>query len=375
VLFGWQAIDPEAREVTLTEGEIDAMASWDYGSPALSLPFGGGRGEKQAWIEAEYERMARFETIYLALDMDAEGDAAADEIASRLGRHRCRRVLLPRKDLNQCLQDGITADEIGQRVADARSLDPPELVRAGAFADDVVALFWPPDGREPGYRLPWQKMADRLRFRAGELTLCTGATDAGKSQLLSHVLVGLGEQGARICAASLEMAPKQFLRRAVRQAGNTHRPPEPFIREIVGWLDEWLWLFGVVGKTTVKRVLEVFEYARARYACDVFVIDSLMRLGVSPEDFEAQERAIFELVSWCVGKEVHLHLVAHARKQGAEWASAAGRALATRADSPIGQGAIITCPAPTLSALPKSCATKRKRTARYLPTARRWSGW
>jgi twinkle protein len=124
----------------------------------------------------------------------------------------------------------------------------------------------------------------------------------------------MGEQAARICVASLEMAPQQLLRRMVKQAGNTNRPPEPYIREIVGWLDGWLWVFGVVGKTTVGRILEVFEYARARYGCDVFAIDSLMRLGVSSEDYEGQEKAVFELVSWCVAKETHVHLVAHARK-------------------------------------------------------------
>jgi twinkle protein len=107
VLFGWQAIDPEAREVTITEGEIDAMSAWDYGWAALSVPFGGGRGAKQARIEREFERLAQFQTINLALDMDTEGDAAADDIANRLGRHRCRRVMLPRKDLNECRQAGI----------------------------------------------------------------------------------------------------------------------------------------------------------------------------------------------------------------------------------------------------------------------------
>src|SRR5262249_20350814 len=39
VLFGWQAIDLETRELTITEGEIDAMSAFDYGWPALSVPF------------------------------------------------------------------------------------------------------------------------------------------------------------------------------------------------------------------------------------------------------------------------------------------------------------------------------------------------
>jgi twinkle protein len=314
VLFGWQAIDGEAREVALTEGENDALTAFDYGWPALSVPFGGGRGNKQAWIESEFERLARFEVIYLALDMDAEGEAAAEEIANRLGRHRCRRVVLPRKDLNQCRQDGTGADEIRRCFEAARSLDPPELLRAGAYADAVVNLFWPTNEQEAGYRLPWRKAGERLLFRPGEITEWTGATGAGKSQLLSHALVAMGDQGARVCLASLEMAPGQSLRRMVKQAGNVDRPTEPFIREVVSWLDGWLWVFGLVGKTGVGRIIEVFEYARCRYGCDVFVIDSLMRLGVGSEDYEGQEKAVFELVSWAVAKGVHIHLVAHARK-------------------------------------------------------------
>jgi twinkle protein len=314
VLFGWPAINPEAREVTITEGEIDAATAWDYGWPALSVPLGGGRGAKQNWIESEFERLAQFERIFLALDMDPEGEAAADEIASRLGRHRCYRVVLPRKDLNECRQAGISVEEIRRCFEGARSLDPPELRRAGAFANEVVGLFWPSDDWEPGYRLPWRKVGDQLVFRPGEMTLWTGITGAGKSQLLSHSIVAMGDQGARVCIASLEMAPRQLIRRMVKQAGNTNRPPEPYIREVVDWLDEWLWVFAVVGKNPVGRILEVFEYARARYGCDVFAIDSLMRLGVGAEDYEGQEKVVYKIVSWAFDKGVHVHLVAHARK-------------------------------------------------------------
>jgi twinkle protein len=316
ILFGWQAIDSEAREVALTEGEIDAMTAFDYGFPALSVPFGGGTGAKQKWIECEYERLVQFEVIYLALDMDAEGDAAAELIASRLGRHRCRRVRLPKKDLNECRAAGIPADEIRQCFESARPLDPPELVRAGPFADDVIDLFWPNPERpeQAGYRLPFHKVGDRLRFRPGELVEWTGASGAGKSQILSHALVAMAQQGARVCIAPLEMPPAQLIRRMVKQAGNVERPTEQFIRDIVSWLDDWLWIFGVVGKTAIARILEVFEYARCRYGCDVFAIDSLMRLGVSSEDYEGQEQAVFEIVNWAVEKSVHFHLVAHARK-------------------------------------------------------------
>lgn len=317
VLFGWQAAtDPNARQCTITEGEIDALSAWDYGLPTpLSVPFGGGKGKKQSWIDGEFERLARFEVIYVATDNDPEGDAAADEIANRLGRHRCRRVRLPRKDMNECVTAGIPPSEIRLAFDQAATLDPEELCRAGAFTDAVIDLFWPKAGQEPGYRLPWQKVGNRLRFRPGEISVWTGATGAGKSQALSHAIVAMGEQGARVCIASLEMVPGQLLKRMVKQAGNVDRPTEQFIRDVMGWLDNWLWVFGQVGKAGVTKILEVFEYARCRYGCDVFVVDSLMRLGVGSEDYEGQENAVFELVSWAVEKGVHVHLVAHARKE------------------------------------------------------------
>lgn len=314
ILFGWQAIPENAREVVLTEGELDALSMHDLGFPALSVPFGGGVGEKQQWIESDFDRLFQFETIYLALDMDAEGEAAAQEIANRLGRHRCRRVKLPHKDTNACAMAGMTRDDMEKLIEGAESLDPPELRRAGEYSEEVINLFWPKDGVEPGYRLPFSKLQKLVVFRHSEVTIWTGSTGAGKSQLLSHICVGFGDQGARICIASLEMAPRQMLKRMVKQAGNADRPTEAYIRACMSWLNERVWVSTIVGKSQVARLLEIFEYARCKYACDVFVIDSLMRLGVGAEDYEGQEQAMFEIVNWAVSRNVHCHLVAHARK-------------------------------------------------------------
>ncbi|CAO3372870.1 AAA family ATPase [Azospirillum argentinense] len=339
VLFGWQVIDRNAREVTICEGEIDAPSLFDYGFPALSVPFGGGKGEKQRWIEAEYERLLRFETIYLALDNDPEGEAAVEEIVARLGRHRCRRVILPHKDANDCLTAGIPEAEIRRCFETAATMDPPELVRAGQFTDDVIRLFWPVEGQRVGYTLPYGKVRDRLLFRPGEFSIWTGPSGHGKSQILSHAGVEWGNQGAKVCIASLEMAPPQFLRRMVKQAGNVDRPTEPFIRKIMGWMDEWLWTFNLVGKTGVQPLLDVFEYARCRYGCDVFVIDSLMRLGIGSEDYQGQEQAVFTLVNWTVEKGVHIHLVAHSRKADTKTGGTAPETEDIKGASEIGSNA------------------------------------
>lgn len=316
VLLGWHMVDPNAREILICEGEIDCLTWYDYGAPCavVTVPFGAGKGNKQQWIASDFDRLSRFETIYLAMDHDKEGDLAVEEIVARLGRHRCRRVMLPHKDANECRLNGVPPSVMVKCIEDAKTMDPPELVRAGRFADDVVKLFWPDDGVEPGYWLPWRHISDRVLFRPAELTIWTGPSGHGKTQVLSHASVAWGVQGARVCIASLEMQPKQFLRRMVKQAGNVDRPSEPEIRHIIGWMDEWLWCFNLVGKASPEKLIEVFEYARTRYGCDVFVIDSMMRMGIGSEDYQGQEKAVYGLVTWAVEKSVHVHLVAHSRK-------------------------------------------------------------
>jgi twinkle protein len=314
ILFGWQAVPDDAREIIITEGEIDALSWAAYGFPAMSVPFGGGGGAKQNWIESDYERMERFEKIYLSTDMDKPGDEAAEEISRRLGRHRCQRVRLPHKDANECLVSGVSREDMAKALRDASSLDPEGLRKASDFTDAVVSLFWPAHDEVRGYTLPYGKMDGKLIFRPAEVTLWSGASGSGKSQILSDCTPHWIKQGARICMASLEMKGAQSLRRMVKQASGIDRPTANYIPEILRWLDHGLLLYDYVGKRGVDSLLEVFSYARAKYGCDQFIIDSLMRLGIAGDDYTGQEKAVFHIVDWCIANNAHVHLVAHSRK-------------------------------------------------------------
>jgi len=316
VLFGWQAINPNGREIIITEGEIDALSFAAYGLPAVSVPYGGGSKGKQNWIENEFDRLERFEKIYLATDMDEVGEQAAAEIASRLGRHRCFRVKLPRKDCNECLVAGVTEDVIRDSVATAEGLDPDGLRRAGGFSDRVVRLFWPANEERIGYTVPYSALYGKIIFRPGEVTIWSGDTGAGKSQIISDSVPKWIQEGSRVCIASFEMKPEWTLKRMVKQTGGVDRPVEAFIRETLAFLDAGLLLYEKVGKSDVEGLLEIFDYARAKYGCDQFVIDSLMRLGIAADDYTGQEQAVFKLVDWAIANNIHLHLVAHSRKGG-----------------------------------------------------------
>lgn len=102
-LFGWHLIDPKARSIAITEGEIDAMSLHQCGIPAMSVNAGAGNHQ---WIENDWEKLERFSEILVFFDNDEAGNKGAAEIIHRLGAERCKRVQLPTKDANEWLMQG-----------------------------------------------------------------------------------------------------------------------------------------------------------------------------------------------------------------------------------------------------------------------------
>ncbi len=313
-LFGWQTIPEFASSVTICEGEIDAMTLWQYGFPALSVPFGGGKGDKQRWIEYEYDRLNQFDEIFVCMDNDDAGNEAALEIIDRLGAHRCRLVKLPLKDANECLKGGISQQDMEYFFREAVSLDPEELKPANTFTQQVIEEFYPPEGKPIGYAPPWEKAKDKLMFRPDEISVWTGINGHGKSQFLGQIILSSMKQGAKVCIASLEIKPKRLLMRLTRQASALERPSPEYIEAIHEWYGDKLWLFDLVGTAKSQRLIEVFRYARQRYGVDVFVIDSFMKLDIAEDDYKAQKVFMEQLCDFKNQYNCHVHIVIPPRK-------------------------------------------------------------
>ncbi len=316
-LFGWQAVPNDAREITLVEGEIDCLTAWQYGRPALSVPFGGGSGAKQQWIEHEYRNLERFDVIYLCLDNDEAGQQATDEIVKRLGRERCRLVNLGCKDFNTALDNLFySRDDVDECYEKAKSLDPEKLVAVTDFRDDVCAEFFERNPTVTGMSLPWDKKSNDpdIRFRSSELTVWTGWSGHGKSQLLNYLSFHGTRQGEKFCIASMEMPAKRTLQRMVRQAAGMAYPTRGYINAILDSLGGKLWIYNQMGSAKTSEMLDTFRYAARRYGVTQFVVDSLAKLGMAEDDYNGQKAAMEALVGFAHEMGVHVHLVAHPRK-------------------------------------------------------------
>lgn len=317
ILFGWQAVIPNQRSIVITEGELDAMSIRQLGVSAVSVPFGGGTGQKQAWIEHEFERLERYECIFLALDMDDVGRAATAEIASRIGMERCRIVKLPEKDPNACLMAGMTSDELLKVLAKAQSHDPDELKTVEDFREDIIASL-DPNIPEAGFKTPWHDKNGELRFRPSEVTVVAGASSHGKSEAVGHIAVDAISQGEKLCVASLEAKPKAWIRNVLFQAAGTTKPTNEYANACLDWLAEGLMVFDCLNTAKIDRLLEVFAYARRRYGVTFFIIDNMTTLNVALDDYEGQRVLMSRLTDFAKKYEVHLFLVVHIGKAGGE---------------------------------------------------------
>lgn len=315
-LFGWHCVDGNVREIVICEGEKDCLTFWQQGIPALSVPRGAGGGEKQAWIEYEYDRLERFAEIIVCMDNDPAGQEAVLEIIRRLGQHRCRVMdLAPHKDANEVHMNG---ELLRYYVDAAKAIDPEELKRLAEFHDEIMRELDPNTKDTVGVRLPWSKSYDEVRLRPAEVTLWAGINSHGKSVLLSQVMLDAVTQGTKWCVASMEMPAAKLGAKLYRQAAGNARPTAAMASAIRNLIDHSVYVFTTYGTAKAERILEVFEYARRRYGVTHFVIDSLAKCGFAEDDMNAQKRFIDRLFEYALQSETHIHLVVHMRKGQSE---------------------------------------------------------
>ncbi|MFA5696373.1 MAG: toprim domain-containing protein, partial [Bacilli bacterium] len=246
-LFGWQALTGKEREIIICEGEIDCMSWHQYGHAALSVPRGAGEGNQVSWIEAEYDNLARFDTIYLSFDDDEVGHKCTNEVLNRLGKERCKIIELPFKDCNELLKKGYWKEHIDQIVAKATYRDPVELKQLSNYRDKAYLVAHPELVEDKGIKLEIGNDVG-MHFKASEVTLWSGINGHGKSMVLNQLMLDTIRQGKDICIASLEVKPEVMLAKMVRQASGCRCPSDEEFHRIVDWLGNKICVFDFVGE-------------------------------------------------------------------------------------------------------------------------------
>jgi twinkle protein len=314
-LFGWHLVPDDTKAVVICEGELDCMSLYQYGVPAMSINQGAGNHQ---WIDQDFDRLERFQEIFLWFDNDEAGKKGVAEVAARLGLDRCRVVSYRLKDANEALQQGVSEEEILEALAAAKRIEPSDLKTPDKYLDGVLQMFAGEPIGMTGSPLPWPAWQERVRLRPAELSIWTGINGHGKSDLLGNVLINLIQNDQRICIFSGEIKPTMLLYRMTVQACATSKATFPFVKAANAWMTGSLWLYDHVGSVDKSKLLEAFRYAAKRYRVTHFVVDSLMKCGIAEDDYKGQKEFIDALCDFKNDFNVHVHLIAHARKGESE---------------------------------------------------------
>lgn len=192
------------------------------------------------------------------------------------------------------------------------SSDHANVKQASEFKTGLLEFF-SGDLSLVGDKLPWVKTHDLIRLRPSEVTLWAGYNGHGKSLLLGQTMTHL-LKAQKVCIASFEMRPVTTLARMCRQTLGSDRPTEDYLNRFCERLIDKLWIYDQHGTVSQERVISVVYYAAEKLGVKHFVIDSLMKCGISEDDYNGQKRFVDRLCAAAKDTGCHIHLVAHSRK-------------------------------------------------------------
>lgn len=195
---------------------------------------------------------------------------------------------------------------------------PRDLVRPSHFEDDYYACWFKRKQDEYGWPLPF---AFPLRIRPSEMTVLAGDNGSGKSSFLGQVSIVLAKAGARPCIASMEVPGDVTLWIMARQLlGKQHLDEDQEgiaqAAAALAWMNSRFWLRDFKGIDNWRDLLDVFRYAQEHYGSDVFIVDSVMRIGIEDDDYATQGLAAARFANFALTTKSHVFLVMHTRKAG-----------------------------------------------------------
>lgn len=168
-------------------------------------------------------------------------------------------------------------------------------------------------GGETAHPLPWV-IGGRFGFRPSELSVWSGFKGHGKSLVISQVFEKFISDGKRCFIISPEFPPQRVLHRMIIQSLGAENVT---MDNAFSWLeavDTSLWLYDQQSSLNPTDVVALCRYAVEVHGVDHILIDSLMKCGIPPDDYAGQKKLVDMVQQVAHRSNVHIHLVAHARK-------------------------------------------------------------
>lgn len=339
-LFGIQNVDmSESDDLIICEGEIDALSYYESGIPnSTSVPNGSGSfsnynddgtmRQQLGFLWEAREQIASAKRILISSDADAPGEKLAEELARRIGRHRCWVIKYPQdcKDANDVLlKHG--PDKLAECVSEATPWPVEGLYEASKYFPEVDELYDNGFGEKIGTGL--SAVDEIFSVGPGLLTVVTGVPGNGKSTFIDQILVNLARTRGYISAlCSFENPPPVHIGKLMQMLYQKHffetdKPGKRMTRQEVDAIKPFIhrhfrFIHQDDGKkATIESILERIKTAVFRWGVQIVVVDPYNYIARNPKaDSETQwiDEMLTELRITASLYGLHIFFVAHPTK-------------------------------------------------------------
>lgn len=313
-LFGASELSDDLGSCPIVvEGELDVVALHAYG---LNRNVVSGTAGAKAWKDEWLDQLEPYSSFTLAYDDDAAGEEGAGKLADKLGRDRCARAILPRKDAGDCLAAGIPPAEVRARIAGAQPMLGTELCTAGSFTSELEAAIANPTaliGIPTGLRELDKALGGGIR---PGLIVLTAETGHGKSTGATWLLWHLAHLGVPGLLTSFEQSPLMTAEQLLRsEVGMDYLDVDVETRRKAGEALDRLPLRIVKhrGHMPVGELVDIVKFSVRRLGVRIVLVDHLDYIVDPESEKEVQEiRKVCELLSIYAEREgVTIFLIVH----------------------------------------------------------------
>lgn len=336
--FGLDSLTGES-ELVIVEGEMDVLAMREAGiENVVSIPNGAMEHPTNGDINPEEDKKFRYvwnarrrieaaEKVVLAGDSDGPGGVLMEELARRIGKHKCWRVTWPEgcKDANEALQVH-GKQGVCDAYREAARYPVSGLYEADAFMEDVEDLYR--NGKGRGYSTGYLDVDNLYTVVPGHLTVVTGIPSSGKSEFIDQLMVNLAERNDwTFAVCSYENEPKYHIAKLVSKrvgepffTGPTERMDKKKMIQAADWVKQHFFFIHQAdgSMSRIDDILDRLKVAVMRYGIKAAVLDP-MNYVERPNDMSETQwvsDTLTKLRLFCQAHDVHLWLVAHPAKLG-----------------------------------------------------------
>jgi len=332
--YGRDAIDPDAEELIIVEGECDVIALASIGIKAVSCPNGAPAKVSSrrvspeddgrfGYIWEERELIDKAKKIILATDNDNAGEALAEEIARRVGRAKCWRVKFPEgvKDANDAVRS-LGKEQTSELFAKPEPVPLSGVYSAESYRDDIVNLFNGGSGR--GESTGFDSIDELYTVAEGQMTVVTGIPSSGKSEFVDQLMINLARKSNwRFAVCSFENPPAYHIAKMAEKVigkpfyeGHYTKMDQTELNQAIEFInDRFCFLESKDGGlSTVESIIDRTKQAVMRLGVRGLVIDPFNYIAMGSGDTNAISDMLSRLVSFAKSHGIHIWFIAHPTK-------------------------------------------------------------